>query len=83
MPRVVKGVLRRRVPSKPGLRHYVRVRVWREGDSYMVEPIYASGAGVTSSLALGDGYLVVPEEVEGFEKGSEVEVILYRSVVSR
>ncbi len=82
VPRVVKGVLRRRVPSRPGLRHYVRVRVWREGDSYIVEPIYASGAGVTSSLALGDGYLVVPEEVEGFEKGSEVEVILYRSVVT-
>lgn len=81
IPRVVRGVLRRRVPSKPGLRHYVRVRVWREGDSYVVEPIYASGAGVTSSLALGDGYLVIPEEVEGFEKGSEVEVILYRSVV--
>jgi len=78
---VVRGILTRRVPSKPGLRHFVRVRVRRVGGVVYVEPIYASGAGVTSSLSRGDGFLVVPEDMEGFDKGSEVEVILYRRVV--
>ncbi len=78
---VVKGILTRRVASKPGLRHYVRVKVREVDGEIYIEPIYASGAGVTSSLAKADGYLIIPEDVEGVEKGSMVEAILYRWVV--
>jgi len=42
-----------------------------------VEPIMVSGAGILSSVARADGFVVVPEELEGFEEGDMVEVVLY------
>jgi len=77
---IVRGRLTRRVASKIGLRHYVRVKV-KMGDEILIEPVYASGAGVLSSLSLGDGYLVIPEDVEGYDKGDYVDVILYRKII--
>jgi molybdopterin molybdotransferase len=38
------------------------------------EPTRASGAGVLSSVALADGWVVVPEEREGFAEGERVRV---------
>jgi len=77
IPRVIRGKLTRRVPSKVGLKHFVRVKIVVRDDIY-VEPIYASGAGVTSSLSMADGYLVIEEGKEGFDEGEYVNVILYR-----
>jgi len=77
IPRVIRGKLTRRVPSKVGLKHFVRVKIVVRDDIY-VEPIYASGAGVTSSLSMADGYLVIEEGKEGFDEGEYVDVILYR-----
>lgn len=77
----VKGRLSRRVSSRIGFRHYVRVKLKPSKDGFVVEPIYTSGAGILSSLSLGDGYLIIPEDVEGYEAGDEVEVILYRRVI--
>jgi molybdopterin molybdotransferase len=39
-----------------------------------VTPTRTSGAGVLSSVTLSDGWVVVPEEIEGYEAGDEVEV---------
>ena len=80
-PKVVEGRLRRRVASKLGTLQVVRCKVVKKGDSYLIEPIYASGAGVLSSLARGDGFLLIPENVEGYEEGSLVRVYLYRDVI--
>ena len=77
VPRVVRGRLTRRVPSKIGLKHFVRVKVVVRDEVY-VEPVYASGAGVTSSLSMADGYLIIEEGKEGFDEGEYVDVILYR-----
>jgi molybdopterin molybdotransferase len=38
------------------------------------EPTRASGAGVLSSVALADGWVVVPEGREGFAEGERVRV---------
>jgi molybdopterin molybdotransferase len=35
-----------------------------------------SGAGILSSLAKADGFIIVPEELEGIEAGQTVEVTL-------
>ncbi len=77
IPRVVRGRLTRRVPSKVGLKHYVRVKI-KVRDEIYVEPVYASGAGITSSLSMADGYLVIDEGKEGYEEGEEVDVMLFR-----
>ena len=38
------------------------------------EPIMISGAGILSSVARADGFVLVPEEREGMEAGETVEV---------
>jgi len=76
----VKATLTRRVTVKAGVKGFVRVRVQeREGKLY-AEPIMIGGSGSLASLLRGNGFVEVPEDVEGFDEGCEVEVSLYGSV---
>ncbi|RDD53502.1 MAG: molybdopterin molybdenumtransferase MoeA [Candidatus Korarchaeota archaeon NZ13-K] len=74
----VRARLSKRVPSSPGVRHYVRVKLMREGGEYRALPVRIGGAGIVSSLVRSDGFLIVPEEVEGYEEGEYVDVIVHR-----
>ena len=42
-----------------------------------IEPIATSGASVLSSTTRADGFIVVPEDSEGYAEGSQVNVFLY------
>jgi molybdenum cofactor synthesis domain-containing protein len=80
---VVKAKLARRVAGVLGSRTYIRVRVTqREGSTY-AEPVSVSGAGILSSLVRANGFIIVPEKVEGYEEGEMVEVELFRPVEGR
>ncbi|MEZ3115962.1 molybdopterin molybdotransferase MoeA [Halobaculum sp. MBLA0147] len=46
-------------------------------DNCSAEPVRAAGAGVLSSVALADGWVVVPESREGFPAGTTVDVQLW------
>jgi len=70
------GILQHRVPSEIGVRSNVRV-CWKDGKVY---PLRISGSGILSSLVRANALLVVPENVEGFEAGEEVEVRLIRDI---
>lgn len=72
LPRIAVP-LARKIPSRPGYLSLVRVAI-REGRA---EPIMISGAGILSSVAKADGFVVVAEEKEGLEAGEAVEVILF------
>jgi len=65
--------LARKIPSRPGYLSLVRVAL-KDGQA---EPIMISGAGILSSVARADGFVVVPEQQEGLEAGEDVEVILF------
>jgi molybdopterin molybdotransferase len=69
----VQACLGRKIASRPGYQSLVRVAL-HDG---IVEPIMASGAGILSSVARADGFVIVPEESEGMEAGEEVEVSLF------
>jgi molybdopterin molybdotransferase len=76
-PPRISGRLTRKVASPPGVRTYVRVRVFRGADGeVLIEPLRVTGSGILSTLTRGNGLLVIPEELEGLDEGSEVEVIL-------
>jgi len=45
-----------------------------EGDS--AHPLMTAGAGILSSIAKADGFVIIPENVEGCEEESEVDVVL-------
>ncbi|MDR5673363.1 Molybdopterin biosynthesis enzyme [Halalkaliarchaeum sp. AArc-CO] len=79
--------LTRKIPSEPGTRTFARVRLESDdanaGDdegadgekpSLVATPTRASGSGVLSSVALADGWVVVPEPLEGFDAGETVPV---------
>lgn len=70
------GILQARVASEVGIRSYVRV-LWENGKVY---PVRVSGSSILSSVVKSNALLVVPEDVEGYEEGEEVEVTLLRDI---
>ncbi len=74
--RVVKARLARRVPTTPGIRHYLRVRLEETDGGLIASPIAITGSGLLSSITKADGIVVIGEDYEGVEEGSEVSVEL-------
>ncbi|WP_407354854.1 molybdopterin molybdotransferase MoeA [Methanolobus sp. WCC5] len=68
----VKATLSGKIMSREGYLSYARVVL--EGDS--AHPLMTAGAGILSSIAKADGFVIIPENVEGCEEGSEVDVVL-------
>jgi molybdopterin molybdotransferase len=66
--------LQRKIRSEPGVRTFARVKIEEEDDKRTAEPTRVSGSGVLSSVALADGWVVVPEEREGIAEGERVAV---------
>jgi molybdopterin molybdotransferase len=73
----ITGQLKRKIASEIGRRDYVRVKLDLNGEQPMVEPIRTSGSGIISSLVRADGFVVVPENTEGLEQGTIVEVNVF------
>ena len=69
--------LRRGVPSTVGRTDVVRVKLVSENRKTYVEPLRIRGSGVLSSLRDGEGYILVDENIEGYEKGDYVKVYLF------
>ena len=67
------GTLTTNIPSSYGFEEYVRVKIARESGTYLVTPIFAKSS-VISSLSEAEGYIVIPEGMEGLEKDELVEV---------
>ncbi len=70
-----KAVLTRAVVSGLKYEEFVRVRMGYVGNKLMASPL-SRGSGVVSSFMKADGILEVPQGMEGYEAGSEVEVRL-------
>lgn len=70
-----EATLTRKVPSEPGTRTFARVETnVDEHDGLTATPTRTGGAGVLSSVALADGWVVVPEAREGYAEGDRVDV---------
>jgi len=76
----VRAILTRRVTVKLGVKGFVRVRVYMDGGRLYAEPLMIGGSGALASLLKGNGFIEIPEDIEGFDEGCEVEVNMYRSV---
>jgi putative molybdopterin biosynthesis protein len=73
----VRATLVRKVHSTLGVDEFVRMTVGRVGDRIVAAPL-VRGAGVVTSLARADGWLVIPRTSEGIEAGAEVDIALLR-----
>ena len=79
LPRpIVKAKLSRRVKGDHGFRIYLRVHVALNGKGYIAEPVKASSSAILSSLVHADGFVIIPEDIEGYQDGQEVDVELFR-----
>jgi molybdopterin molybdotransferase len=70
----VTARLEEKVYSEPGIRSFARVQLREQDGEQVARSVRASGAGVLSSVALSDGWVVVPEESEGLAEGETVTV---------
>ena len=70
-----KATLTRPVVSGLKYQEFVRVRMGCVGGKLMASPL-SRGSGVVSSFMKADGILEVPQGLEGFEAGAEVNVRL-------
>ena len=74
----VRARLARKVSSTLGRADIVRVRIRSKEGGLVADPIRVTGSSVLSSMTKADGFVIVPEDVEGFDEGKIVEVELYR-----
>lgn len=74
--RTLRARISRRVPTAPGIRHYLRVVLKKGREGLVAEPITITGSGLLSSITKADGMVIIREDLEGLEKGDEVEVEL-------
>ena len=65
--------LRRKLVSAVGRLDYARVKII-DGK---VEPLSIAGASVLSSTTRADGFVVIPDDCEGYPAGATVRVYLY------
>ncbi|TKX60175.1 molybdopterin molybdenumtransferase MoeA [Halorubrum sp. SS7] len=83
-----RATLDRKVASEPGVRTFARVSLTEpdgeegadgDGDDALptATPTRASGSGILSSVALAEGWVVVPEPREGLDAGETVDVELW------
>ena len=76
IPEVPELILKRRlaakISSRIGYIGFVRV-VLEDGK---VRPLAGARSGILSSVAKADGYVLVPENIEGYAEGEEVDVFL-------
>ncbi|AKH97537.1 molybdopterin molybdotransferase MoeA [Halanaeroarchaeum sulfurireducens] len=66
--------LDRKVRSEPGIRSCVRVTVDDSGSEPVATPVHESGASILSSVSLADGWIQVPESIEGYDVDETVTV---------
>ena len=71
----VQARLTRPIASAQGRRDYIRVRLLRQGQSWLAEPI-TGPSGLISGLVQADALVICPENSEGLYAGSEVTAFL-------
>ena len=76
----IKAKTTKRIVGVPGFRTFVRVLVREEEGRLFAEPLRTPGSGILTTLTRANGIVVIPENVEGFDEGSEVEIQLFRPV---
>lgn len=74
----VRAKLSRKVSSTLGRADIARVRIKSKDGELVADPIRVTGSSILSSMTKVDGFVIVPEDVEGLDEGKIVEVELYR-----
>jgi molybdopterin molybdotransferase len=67
----------RNIASTLGRTDIVRVRLVNKDNKTYVEPLRITGSGVLSSITKADGYVIIDENIEGYEREDVVKVHIF------
>ncbi|MDK6029086.1 molybdopterin molybdotransferase MoeA [Ignisphaera sp. 4213-co] len=70
----VPAQMTKRISGSIGYDSFIRVKVFKCDEDLCTEPIMIHGSGVLKSLLHSNALLVIPKNVEGFDKGDRVWV---------
>jgi molybdopterin molybdotransferase len=73
-----KAVLHEDLPNRHGRVHVVRVRAWREGETWHVSSTGPQGSAMIRSMVAADGLIFVPARDEGLKAGDRADLMLLR-----
>jgi molybdopterin molybdotransferase len=76
----VKAEMTRRTVTTLGRKNYLRVHVRYKNGRLCAEPISAKGSSMFSTMTRSNGYVIVPEDREGLEKGEIVQVHMFDTI---
>ncbi|MFO7751107.1 MAG: molybdopterin molybdotransferase MoeA [Desulfobacteraceae bacterium] len=71
----IPAVLTRNIASAQGRRDFVRVRLFKQENRTLAEPVLGK-SGLIRTMVHADGLLEITENLEGMEKDDPVEIIL-------
>jgi molybdopterin molybdotransferase len=74
--RTVQARLAERIEKKKGIRHFIRARIRRDGESYAVVTTGDQGSGILKSMVRANGLIILPEKATTAEAGEKVMVQL-------
>lgn len=70
--RIVQAELSEKIAGRTGYKTFARVKI----DNGRAIPLATTGAGILSSVSKADGFVIIPENIEGRNAGEKVEVVL-------
>lgn len=70
--RIICAMLTEKIPGRTGHKTFARVKL----DNGKALPLATTGAGILSSVSKADGFVIIPENIEGYSAGEEVRVVL-------
>ena len=74
---IIKAKVTRKVSTVLGRKTFVRVHVFQRKEEFYAEPVSTRGSSIISTMTRANGYIVVPENREGLEKGEQVLVKIF------
>jgi molybdopterin molybdotransferase len=74
---MLRARLTRKVPSALGRRVFLRVRVFEKDREFFAEPVRVKGSGILSTMTKATGYVIIPENSEGLDRGESVTAHLF------
>jgi molybdopterin molybdotransferase len=75
-PPVVAANVSEDIPKAKNLTEFVRCQLIQQNGQYAVRSTGTQSSGVLSSLSLGQGLIIGPQELTMLPKGMEVKVIV-------
>lgn len=76
----VQAEMTQRIATTLGRKNYVRVYVRKRNGRFCAEPVSARGSSMLSTITRSNGYVIVPENREGLEKGETVQVYMFDTI---